>query len=252
MQLIINADDCGRTKEVDLAIEQSILSGKITSTTIMANMEDVETAINLYNKYNEQISFGCHLNLTAGTPMLYNQELLDFGYYRYHNGRVEFDGSKYRNQILPSRIREGVFRELCAQIERLLDDSVAITHIDSHHHMHTSLSMLPILPRIISKYGIRKVRRVRNFVPGAMKRIPRTLWPFLWQRSFSEPIAFTDYFADMWDFSNRKNNGINTHNKVVELMCHPGGTNQVECELFDSQLLDNDIELVNYKSLSLH
>lgn len=249
MRLIINADDCGRTVEVNRAIEQCIIDGKITSTTIMANMDDFETAIKLYDKYNGQISFGCHLNLTEGEPIIYNQEMLDFGYYNYYDGRVLFNGDAYRNKILPSRINEGIYEELCVQIEKLLDNGVEITHLDSHHHIHTSPSLLTIFPKIVSKYGINRVRRVRNFIPGIINRIPRSIWPYLWQRNLHNPIRFTDYFADVRDFINCTSNGIDTHNKVVELMCHPGGTNLTECELFEKMHIDKDIELVNYGAI---
>ena len=249
MRLIINADDCGRTAEVDRAIEHCIIAGKITSTTIMANMEDYDAAIKLYNKYNNRISFGCHLNVTEGEPILYNQELLDFGYYTSSGGRVLFNGDIYRNKILPNRICKGIYEELCAQIEKLLDSGVSITHLDSHHHIHTSPSLLTVFPRIVSKYGIRKVRRVRNFVPGMIKRLPRNLWPLLWQRNLCSPIIFTDYFADVFDFVNHQDYGINTYGKVIELMCHPGGTNPKECELFEKLHIDKDIKLVNYEAI---
>ena len=42
MRIIINADDCGANKQVDTAIEKAILADRITSTTIMANMDDFE------------------------------------------------------------------------------------------------------------------------------------------------------------------------------------------------------------------
>ena len=42
MKLIINADDCGKNKEVNAAISHFIETGKITSTTVMANMDDLE------------------------------------------------------------------------------------------------------------------------------------------------------------------------------------------------------------------
>lgn len=41
-QVIINADDCGISQYVDREIERFIQLGKITSTTVMANMDDLE------------------------------------------------------------------------------------------------------------------------------------------------------------------------------------------------------------------
>ncbi len=40
MRLIINADDCGSNREIDMAISRFIEMRKITSTTVIANMSD--------------------------------------------------------------------------------------------------------------------------------------------------------------------------------------------------------------------
>lgn len=58
MKLIINADDCGKNKEVNAAISHFIETGKITSTTVMANMDDLEGASRLFDEYQDSISFG--------------------------------------------------------------------------------------------------------------------------------------------------------------------------------------------------
>lgn len=49
MKLIINADDCGKSKDVNVAINHFIEAGKITSTTIMANMDDLDGAARLFS-----------------------------------------------------------------------------------------------------------------------------------------------------------------------------------------------------------
>ena len=76
MRLIINADDCGYSKTNNSHIKQAIEKGKITSTTIMANMPEVEDAIRLYETYHNDISFGIHLNLTEGEPLVNSQTLV--------------------------------------------------------------------------------------------------------------------------------------------------------------------------------
>ena len=40
-RVIINADDCGINQTVDAEIERFIQLGKITSTTVMSNMDDL-------------------------------------------------------------------------------------------------------------------------------------------------------------------------------------------------------------------
>lgn len=45
MKLIINADDCGCSVSVNRRIEEEILAHRITSVTVMANMDDFEGAV---------------------------------------------------------------------------------------------------------------------------------------------------------------------------------------------------------------
>ena len=77
---IINADDCGKSVIVNKAIEASIINGLITSTTVMANMDDFAGAVRLFQEYGSRISFGWHINLTEGEPLSSSQLLLDNGY----------------------------------------------------------------------------------------------------------------------------------------------------------------------------
>lgn len=79
MKLIINADDCGYSSVVNRRIEEEIWHHRITSTTVMANMDDFEGAVRLYEKYGKDISFGVHLNMTEGKPLLDSEELLSAG-----------------------------------------------------------------------------------------------------------------------------------------------------------------------------
>ena len=69
MRIIINADDCGLSEIVDKEIEYCIRHGLISSTTIMANMDDFEGARRLYDTYGNAVSFGWHMNLTEGEPL---------------------------------------------------------------------------------------------------------------------------------------------------------------------------------------
>ena len=72
-RIIINADDCGMSQTVNEHIDQAILADKITSTTVMVNMDDFDGEVRLYKQYHEHISFGWHINLSEGKPLLYSQ-----------------------------------------------------------------------------------------------------------------------------------------------------------------------------------
>ena len=68
MKLIVNADDFGLTRGVNLGIIEAFQQGIVRSTTIMAGMPAVEHAIAL-SKQNTRLKVGVHLCLTSGKPL---------------------------------------------------------------------------------------------------------------------------------------------------------------------------------------
>lgn len=257
MKLIINADDCGKNKEVNAAISHFIETGKITSTIVMANMDDLEGASRLFDEYQDSISFGIHLNLTEGHPLRYSQELLDRGYYKEtanvagEKGNIYLNINQLRNKIISTSIQKELEKELCAQIEKVLDYGIRISHIDSHHHIHTSLLMLRMMPKLAKRYGIHKMRRMRNYVPSASwtNMALRDLWKQLIKLQ-NHRIVMTDYFGiyEEW-YDNGKQ--ILHENTVLELMCHPGGAySEEECKLLETDFTQlANVELVNYNMI---
>lgn len=222
IRFIINADDCGYSSHVNSHIKSAIKKRLISSTTIMANMPAFEEAINLYKEFYEQISFGCHLNLTEGTPLLFNEELLKVGFYKMEGGRILMNGKYFRYKFLSKSISDGIYRELKAQIERILDSGVRISHLDSHHHIHTAPFILPIVSLLSREFGILKVRNMRNYIPFSMSCICRKMWrQYLY--CLNSDIYTTDYFSSFAEFYSLVSCGLIKDNVTIELMCHPGG-----------------------------
>ena len=165
LNIIINADDCGKNKSINNCIQKFIEAGKLTSTTIMANMNDLEGAIALYRCYQDKISFGVHLNLTEGSPILDSDILLQKGLYIESSEGLKFNISPFRNRMLSSAELNAIEKELDAQIAILEDSGIHISHIDSHHHIHTGFAFLSLLPRLARRHNIYKIRRMRNYIP---------------------------------------------------------------------------------------
>ena len=225
-RIIVNADDCGKNVKVNQAIEQAILEGQISSTTIMANMDDLTGACKLYDTYHSYVSFGWHMNLTEGRPIKNSQLLLDKGFYEETNKGIcfcaqQFENSRYR--LLDQDTRKAIIDELCAQLEVLADNSFTISHFDSHHHIHTSLYMIKVIPEITRRFRITKMRNIRNVVPFSMDYIGRRLWT-LSHKVLNRDIIIPDFFDDYAEFDKLFLGGDlkMPDNTTVELMCHPG------------------------------
>ena len=249
LSLIINADDCGMSSRVNSHIEAAITQRKITSTTVMANMDDFEGAVKLYKKYNDEISFGWHINLTEGAPLLYSQLLLDKGFYKEYENGILMNGKAFWKKNVTSQMKSEIKKELTAQYEKIRDNGIKIAHVDSHHHVHTRSFMLFILPEFLGKNGITKVRTIRtNINGGIVDKSLRRIWRYLFL-SHNRQLEMPDFFCDFTTFiNNRQQFG----NCILELECHPGHPKYEEEEelLFSINFSGDDInQLCNYKTV---
>lgn len=249
--VIINADDCGINKEVDAEIERFIQLGKITSTTVMANMDDLEGAKNLYDLYKDNISFGVHVNLTNGEPLTKSQALLDYGYYKEEDGKVLLNGYPFINKQIPKYLHQDIINECVAQINRVRDAGIEVSHIDSHHLMLTSKSMVNMTPSVLKRTGVKKMRRARNYI--GKKNVSfyvRQAW-FLYMKLMAKNVRSTDWFDMFISFYNQTKEGFYMKGSI-ELMAHPGGCYPEEDELIlssDYKKLFAGYKLINYNQL---
>lgn len=251
-RIIINADDCGKSVDVNAGIEECIQKGYISSTTVMANMEDLGGAKVLYDKYKETISFGAHLDLTEAHPLTKSQLLLDFGYFKETEEGVLMCGHNFRHTIFPKKIREEIFKELDAQMTKLLDYGFSISHIDSHRHIHYGYGILPVFVKVAEKYHINKMRRSKNFMKPCLHLYMGKAWRM--ELGFLDAnLSTVDYFTSFSDYYNKtKRNILLRNNSLIELMVHPGHTNYSEENLLlasEFNKIFNDDLIINYNQI---
>ena len=252
MRIIVNADDCGISLEVNRKIEEYINKGIISSTTIMSNMPYVDDAKRLYDLYKDKISFGIHLNLSEGSPVRNSQILLDNAFCLENNDGIIFniDNKKFKGKF-SKEIENEIFKELSLQVENLLDHDIDFSHIDSHHHVHTRPYMLSIIPRLQKKYHFTKIRRMRNYMPFSIRRCPRDLWWYL-VKMRSKELKTTDWFCGFEEFIEYAQSGFIKNDSIIELMTHPGGyTKDTEEPLMESVDLKTEFkaQIINYNEL---
>ena len=254
MKVIINADDCGIDIRHDSHIREMIENGKISSTTIMANMDDFEGALHLYEEYHSDISFGVHLNLTEGAALLNNDVLIEYGLCTMKEGKMYFvrhQPNSKRYKYLPYKVKEAIYREFSAQIEKIQSYGVQLSHIDSHHHIHTSPNLISVMAQISKDFNIPKMRRMRNYVPHGTSFYGRQLWVFL-SKLHNRNYKFTNYFGSALEYFEKPNLFSLGTGDTIELMCHPG--NQGEQCMDEEKLLKElsfprDMEIITYNEL---
>lgn len=245
-RIIVNADDCGMSSIVNEHIERAILAGKITSTTVMANMDGFDGVMKLYKNYHDTISFGWHINLTEGTPLLKSQLLLDKGYYAEQNGQVVFNGKSFWKKSISEEMKMAIKKELIAQYEKICDHGIQISHADSHHHIHTSRGLMYFVPSLLTELGITKMRRMRNFVPFSINFLIRQVVTF--SITLTVPnLKMTNTFGSFGEFVKKPHLH---YGSSLELECHPGHPKYEE----EEQLLmaynhNNNVKLISYYEL---
>jgi len=53
---------------------------------------------------------------------------------------------------------EQVYRELDAQMEKIMSAGLNVTHVDSHQHMHMLPPVWKIVQALMKKYGLHRLR----------------------------------------------------------------------------------------------
>lgn len=237
-QLIVNADDFGRSPGVNRGILEAHRDGIVTSTTVMINYPDAAPGLEQAQRDAPRLGIGLHLNLTAGTPVSRPEHipsLVDADGYFYHI-------SRWRDRFA-TFAAEDIQREIAAQVDRF----VALTghppdHLDSHHHatyLHPVAlrAMLEIaagyriplrkgmpdispeqapaqLSRIVPGFDESFARRLLEQIETVLKDGPAPCWPEYFEMGFYDRTAT---LADLLILlTNLPDEG------VTEIMCHPG------------------------------
>lgn len=242
-RIVINADDCGMNAVVNAHIETAIQAGRITSTTVMANMDDFEGAVALYKNYHDRISFGWHINLTEGHPLRYSQLLIEKGFYKETENGIEMDGRRFMHRWLSADARREIRMELMTQYEKLRDNGINISHIDSHHHVHTSVWAVGLIPSVLRETGVRAMRCMFNNKPMSLDAFIRRCWAGMMKMQVPG-LKMPDVQCGFEMFANE---GIMAKGNVIELECHPGHPNfEHEEKLLMQSSLNDEYQLVNY------
>ncbi len=208
MSVTINADDYGLNEHCSKAIAQAFMERKITDTTMMATGEYFDEAVALAKEQGFINAIGVHLNLTEGEPLTEDIKscgaFVEDGIFHHRNNRLKF---------LSKNEKDAVYHELTAQIKKIQNAGIKITHADSHHHIHTAIFIAPVVARVCKEQGIKKVRLHRNIGRiNAIKMFVKNLYNGWLQR---QGFITTDYFGSLFDIENTE---IPDH---CEIMVHP-------------------------------
>lgn len=166
-RLIINADDFGLTLGVNRAIVELHRAEVLTSATLMATGAAFEDAVAIAHA-NPSLGVGCHIVLTDGDPVSPPNSI---------SSLLGEDGKSFRPSLLDfmqallrGAVREEeIEREAFAQVEKLQQAGIAVTHLDTHKHTHLFPAVARPLLRVAQRCSIGAVRN--PFEPAWSSRL---------------------------------------------------------------------------------
>lgn len=242
-KIIINADDFGLSRSVNLAIINCFQKGNLTSATMMANMPGADDAADRASK-NPGLGIGLHFCLTEGSPLTRCRTLVDESG-KFHPRSVFLRKSLQRTLDLSELVCE-----LQAQFDRLNALGIKPTHIDSHQHVHMIPSVFEAIRGKLKEFKL-PVRLVRPlfsrslFLARPISGIKRALLYCLGAKHWGLEIPANNRLVSIYDLALNRELGswayellISTarEREVTEIMVHPYILGEDVVDLYRDQL----------------
>jgi predicted glycoside hydrolase/deacetylase ChbG (UPF0249 family) len=156
--IIVNADDFGLDPGVNRGIMAAVERGIVTSATVTANMPAAPEAL-AWGARTPELDVGVHLNLTVGRPLCGGAAVPSLT-----GSAGEFVGRRrlWARAAAGRLAAEEVRREWRAQVTAALNSGAAISHLDSHQHVHLLPALMRLAGEVAVEFGIRYLRLPRE------------------------------------------------------------------------------------------
>ncbi len=276
MKIIVNADDFGRHEKINEAVEKAFCEGFLRSATLMPGGKAFDQGIEIAKRHTE-LGVGIHLTLVNGFPLLPPEEIpsLVTG-----DGVFYDDYGTFLKRYASGRIRISEIRsELAAQITKMKNTGLELTHVDSHQHLHHMPGILGTVLELASAAGIKRMRFSRGKLSEDLLRghtVGRiglsSLARLAARKAKKNGFLMPDHFAGIVAGDAVDQAYISTlfdklDTGITEIMLHPGTDNEIlqrdcrwehdfeaEHETVTSPFLmkklkDKGIESVNFQAL---
>ena len=218
VRLIINADDFGIDENRTKAILEGFRRGIVTHTTALVTMPYFEEGVKMITAAGHLDQMGLHLNLTEGCALAEPMRKCRFFCDDKGNFQSQFHNKwKYR-LYLPREVRLMVEKEARAQMQRFRDCGGVSNHLDSHHHVHTDISVARIILPIAKEYGFTSFRLSRNI--GNNLSLTKRLYKLWFNKLYAcGPDFWSDYMCDFRGFKDCISHVA--AGQTLEMMVHP-------------------------------
>lgn len=153
-KLIVNADDAGLSSAVNEGIVDCLSQGVITGVSVISCGKRFQEACSLLRDIGK-IEVGVHLALTGG-----------FAPYTRTSSTILEEGAIFPKSYFNFMMRyylggvrpEHIYLELANQIQKVKDEGLQITHIDSHEHVHMFPKVLGVVVALAEEFSVPYIR----------------------------------------------------------------------------------------------
>ncbi len=234
-QLIVNADDYGRTPGVSRGILDAHRLGIVTSTTVMINRPDIDAQLAEALAF-PRLGVGLHLVFTAGRPLLPAEQV---------PGLVDGEGLFLEQHQLWAQAEQTPVGQLCAELAAQVERFVALAgrqpdHLDCHHFVYlyppffqvyldlAARLDLPVRVPFPPETDFRRATSALSFLEGFPRDLVRGMVvsdsALLRSRHLAHPDRFLDSFfgREALTLEHLLALVARLPAGVSELMCHPG------------------------------
>lgn len=207
--LVVNADDYAMNETMSSAIRAAFSEGLISSSSCFATSpifaEEIRKALDAGIK-----TFGVHLDLSFGIPV-----------------SSTIDQNKFPEESSKKLSKEQIKSEFAAQIQKVLDSGVQISHLDNHRDdLYWELQKFEVVYELASQFSL----PVRNPLGNNTAELARKLFHETRNIQLVENIAkqheklrtkhtirTTDCFYSLEHYRERPNEKIIQINELLEL-----------------------------------
>ena len=233
VNLIVNADDFGISEKVNEGIFLAHTKGILTSTSLIANGIAFNHALNVY-KTAPTIGVGVHLTLVEEKPLSNPGQIKSL---IGKNGMFHHSVTDFAKEYVLGRICfKEVYQELEAQILKIKDSGLPISHLDSHQHVHMLPKIFSISIQLAKKYKIPAIRmtyeKPHSFMIKRLTMLVRFVQllalNFFCRLNKNNDLAFPNHFFGFFYSGNLNYQNLQTilkklpSNGLCEIICHPG------------------------------
>lgn len=158
-RLIVNADDFGRSAEINAAVIRAHREGILTTASLMVTGSACAEAVELARQ-NPTLGVGLHLALVCARAALPPVEIPDLA-----NSTGDFSENAVRagfRFFFQRGIRPQIEREIAAQFDRFRATGLPLDHVNGHLNIHLHPTVFAILTANAERWGIRGFRLTRD------------------------------------------------------------------------------------------